>query len=146
MTNTPKPEVAIKRELVGNRDNLKMYFRYNDKLLTIIRTIGKFKWSPKMRCWYGPFSPENLKAVRVAFQEVATLIEDVSIYNAPIPNQYRDKPEVSDVQNERIQAYEKYLIGKRYSKSTVLTYTSFIADFLRYLGDKSIRDISNRDV
>ena len=40
----------------------------------------------------------------------------------------------------------KYLRGKRYSKSTIMTYFSFFADFIDFTQPKSIDKLNNRDV
>jgi integrase/recombinase XerD len=39
-----------------------------------------------------------------------------------------------------------FLKGKRYSKSTIQTYTFFVADFVNFYTKKSLEEITNRDV
>ena len=45
-----------------------------------------------------------------------------------------------------LSSFRKYLEGKRYSKSTIESYSVFIGDFLEYVKDKPLKSISNRDV
>ena len=45
-----------------------------------------------------------------------------------------------------LNTFYKHLLGKRYSISTVKTYSSLVADFIEYINDKSLESIDNRDV
>nr|WP_321235678.1 site-specific integrase [uncultured Psychroserpens sp.] len=45
-----------------------------------------------------------------------------------------------------LNAFFKYLKGKRYSKSTVNTYTYLVADFVEYNSQRSFADLNNRNV
>lgn len=49
-------------------------------------------------------------------------------------------------QREVLNNFFKYLRGKRYSKSTIETYTYLVADFVDYHSQKSFIDFDNRDV
>ncbi|MBN4057887.1 site-specific integrase [Olleya sp. AH-315-K02] len=42
--------------------------------------------------------------------------------------------------------FYKYLKGKRYSISTIKTYTFFVADFIEYHNSRNIESLTNRDV
>jgi len=146
MKDKTPPKITIKRHLVNKQDSIQLFFKYNDQLLTMIRTIGKFRWSKTLSCWHGPFSQENLKTIKKTFADISTIIEDESIYNTPIQKEYKKKRNLSNEQNEVLNTFIKYLKGKRYSKSTVNTYSSFIAEFLNYIKNKSVTDLTNRDV
>lgn len=49
-------------------------------------------------------------------------------------------------QKNLLNNFFKYLRGKRYSKSTIDTYTYLVADFVEYHSQKSFEDFTNRDV
>lgn len=42
--------------------------------------------------------------------------------------------------------FYKYLKGKRFSQSTVITYTYAVADFIEFYNDKTTSDLTHRDV
>jgi integrase/recombinase XerD len=140
------PTVTLKRDSVDQRDSLQMYFRYSDQLLSIARTLGNFRWSQSRRCWHGPFTPDNLKDVRRALQNVANIVEDESLYREPKIKELRKKTNLTNGHHATISTYQNYLIGKRYSPSTVATYVSFLADFINHFHDRAVNEIGNRDV
>jgi len=141
-----QPTVTFKRDSIDQRDSLQLYFKYNDQLLSIIRNNGNFSWSKTLRCWHGAFSPENLNAIRHALQGVATLVEDESLYREPKRKEYRERTNLTSRHHAEIATYQNYLVGKRYSPSTVSTYVSFLSDFVNHFHNKEIKDIGNRDV
>lgn len=146
MEKNSLPTITIQRRLKNNQDSLQLYFKYNEQLLSIVRINGNFRWSKTLRCWHGPFTLENLNALRHLFQNVATLIEDESIYREPKRKEYREKSNLTNRHHATIATYQNYLVGKRYSPSTVSTYVSFLADFINHFHDKDINEINNRTV
>lgn len=138
--------IIIKRAEVDNIDSLQLFFKYDDQILSIIRKARKFKWSKTKRCWHGIFSTYNLNLIRQTFKDIAILVEDETLYVTPVIKQYKKNRVLCDEHNKFLEAFIKYLEGKRYSMSTVSTYSSFIADFLEYIKDKPMSGLSNRDV
>jgi len=45
-----------------------------------------------------------------------------------------------------LTGFKTYLTGKRYSKSTIAIYTSFVKLFLKFLADKQLPEVNNCDV
>jgi len=140
------PKITMKRDAVKNIDSIQLYFKYNDELLTIIRGLNRFKWSSSGRCWHSTFSQSTLKLIRESFEGITTLIEDESLYNAPELKRIRVPRELSKENGKVLNSFTKYLEGRRYSQSTIGTYSIFIGDFLQYLKDKPLKEITNRDV
>lgn len=146
MNSTNLPNIHIKRDAYKGVDALLLYFKYNDDLLKTIRSTQQFRWSKTMRCWHTFFSKENLETVKQVFGPLTTLIEDESIYRAPKVKTVSKKQDLSPQNNQTISNFIKYLYGKCYSKSTVDTYSSFVADFLHYIKDKPTAEYTVRDV
>ncbi|GGK40362.1 MULTISPECIES: tyrosine-type recombinase/integrase [Flavobacteriaceae] len=146
MKNQLLPTIILKREAIHNIDSILLFFKYNNQLLSIIRTIGKFKWSKSRRCWHGKFNQENLKLVRNSFGNLTTIKEDASLYSVPKYNIIRSPRILSNDNKKILEAFIKYLDGRMYGKSTVETYSVFIADFLDYIKDKPLNTLTNRDV
>ena len=146
MKNTSLPIITIKRDAINNKDTLQLFFRYNDKLLSIIRTIKGFTWSKSQRCWHGPFSTTNLRKLKKAFGGLADIIEDDSIYTAPKLKRVKVNRQLSEQNLELSNEFRSYLKGMCYSQSTTNTYYLFVVDFLEYVNDKPIEGITNRDV
>src|SRR5690606_7131503 len=49
-------------------------------------------------------------------------------------------------QNKVLNDFSIYLRGKRYSESTIKTYTFFIAEFVLFHRNKTLRVLTNREV
>lgn len=146
MNTTNLPDIHVKRDAHKGVDSLLLYFKYNDELLKTIRHTQKFKWSKSMRCWHTFFSKENLQTIKHVFGPLTNLLEDESIYKAPVLKTTSKKRNLSATNNQTVSDFIKYLYGKRYSKSTVDTYSSFVTDFLDYIKDKPTAEYTLRDV
>lgn len=146
MKNDKLPAITLKRDSIKNIDSVQLYFKYNDQLLAIIRGLGKFKWSKSSKCWYGDFSPANLKLIKNTFKGITPIIETDSLYNSPKIKNIRIERNLTKENKDVLDSFIKYLEGKRYSKSTIESYSIFIGDFLEYLKAKPLKEITNRDV
>lgn len=146
MKNDNPPSITLKRDAIKNIDSVQLYFKYNDQLLSIIRGLGKFKWSKSSKCWYGDFSPANLKLIKNTFKGITPIIETDSLYNSPKIKNIRIERNLTKENKDVLDSFIKYLEGKRYSRSTTETYGIFIADFLEYLKNKPISKSTNRDI
>lgn len=140
------PTITLKRDAIKNIDSIQLHFKYNDKLLTIIRGLNKFKWSNSRKCWHATFTQSTLKLIRQSFEGITTLVEDESLYTAPKLKKIKVDRKLSKENRVVLDSFIKYLEGRRYSRSTIETYSVFIGDFLEYLKEKSITDTTNRDV
>lgn len=140
------PTITLKRDAKNNIDSIELYFKYNNELLNIIRGLKRFKWSNSRRCWHTTFTQSTLKLIRQSFEGISTLVEDKSLYNAPELKKIKVDRKLSKENREVLDSFIKYLEGRRYSQSTIETYCIFIGDFLEYLNEKSITNITNRDV
>jgi integrase/recombinase XerD len=140
------PAITIKRTYQKKQDSILVFFKYDQQFISTIKESGKFKWSVSMRYWYSDFSHENLQLIERSFKNIAAIIIDNSIYEIPQQPLYRKKRIISEKNKEIIRSFISYLKGKRYSDSTVQTYFTFIADFLDFVNDIALEDLTNRDV
>ena len=146
MKNSNLPEITLKRDSVNNVDSIQLYFKYSNHLLSIIRGLDKFKWNVPKKCWYGVFTQDNLNLIRKSFGSIAKLIDDESLYQTPKLKIQKTERTLTKENTITLSSFRKYLEGKRYSKSTVESYSVFIGDFLEYIKGKPLKSISNRDV
>jgi integrase/recombinase XerD len=140
------PIITIKRANHKNQDSIILFFKYNKDLISTIKKLGNFKWSVSMRYWHIPFSKENFELIEYSLKQIATINIDDSIHNIPQLPKHRNKRVISEIKKEVIRSFIVYLKGKRYSDSTVKTYFTFIADFLAFVNDIPLEDITQRDV
>ncbi len=140
------PTINIKRTYQKKQDSILVFFKNDQQLISTIKMAGKFKWSISMRYWYSDFSHENLKLIERSFKDIAIISIDNSIYEIPKQPLLRKKRIISEKKKETIRSFISYLKGKRYSESTVQTYFTFIADFLDFVNNIPLEDLTNRDV
>jgi len=88
-----------------------------------VKKLVDVKWSQTKRDWYVPDTPEYRSRFKLE-QEV----------------------KLTDEQLTKQIAYKNWLSSKRYSASTIKTYTEALSTFLKYYHHKPITEITNDDI
>ena len=102
-----------------------VYFEKNAELIARIKKLEGSKWSQTLKAWHLPDTEEN--RIRFKLPLAASLL----------PNE------------EGIAAmaqFKNYLRSKRYSDSTIITYTDALKSFLVFFNYKPIVLLTNEDV
>ncbi len=102
-----------------------VYFEKNAALIARIKEIDGARWSQSLMAWHLPDTEEN----RIRFK-IAPLS-----YCLP-----------SSEGVEQIEKFKQWMHSKRYSKSTITTYSEALKSFLVFYKNKPIADITNEDV
>lgn len=122
-----------------------MPFKYDEDLIAIIKKVPKSRWSATMQCWHMPNTGDSIAALEGAFKDKATI--DASKINlSSVVSKLKGVRQLSKEQRSILNRFVIYLRGKRYSKSTIRVYSSFMADFLEYQKAKPINSLTKRDV
>jgi integrase/recombinase XerD len=121
-------------------------FPYDNELGNVVRKIKHAKWSFTNKAWTVPYSIENLNEIKNAFEPIcktdATLLkEKVKQYIADPKNKELN----ADALN-KIEKFKDWMRSRRYSESTIGTYTDALRIFLKYYHHKNINEITNDDV
>jgi site-specific recombinase XerD len=139
------PVITLKKIVHKRQEQLFVLFKYYDPFITKLRALPHFKWSKTHRGWYTNFSSENIAFIKKTFPQ--TIIKlDASIYSATNLRLIKKEQNISEENKKIIALYTKYLKGKRYSESTIKTYGTFISDFINYIANKSLNELTNKDV
>lgn len=148
MSESMLPGVVLKNGMHRNAHQVLMHFKYNDGVIARVRTLPNVRWSKTMKCWYVPHTPETVHAIRTSLNGVALLdYTALAAYQQLLPIIAKKEARVlNDTQRGILNAYYTYLKGKRYSESTVKTYTYLVADFVEFHGLKPLDTLTNRDV
>lgn len=142
------PIITLKRVRHRNDNQICLEFDYNKDLLKIAKSSLNAKWSMTLKCWYIKNNPKNLKLIFSVFKRNA-FIDSSSLFTKlqkPVSPKRKRERKLSNNNKTLINNYFKYLKGKRYSKSTIDTYTYFIADLIEYYNDKDLKTIDNRAI
>ncbi len=142
---------------------VQVLFEKDNKILELLRSFKTLRWSKTMACWYLPYENELKHKLFNAVQGKAWL--DYTALNqtltlAPVeiktPN-YTAKPNTEKTGStnlpaltaegeQKLQQLKNWLNSKRYSQSTIGTYTDALKTFLRFYCHKSISEITNEDI
>lgn len=102
-----------------------VYFEKDAELIERIKAIEGSKWSMQMRAWHIPDTDEN----RIRFK-LTRIVDTV--------------PNAEGI--AQIERFKQWMRSKRYSESTISTYTEALKSFLVFYREKSIDDITNEDI
>ncbi|NRA93516.1 MAG: site-specific integrase [Psychroserpens sp.] len=114
-------------------------FKYDDALVKLVKRIPGRTWNPEEKLWSIPFSEDSLKALKSTFRN-HTLIR------ANPSNAHPFLLELSANSHDLVSKYVRYLLGKRYSESTINSYGFLVSDFIKFHEGKPIDQLSLKDV
>jgi len=104
-------------------NRIAVYFEKNAEWIARIKKLENVKWSATLKAWHLPDNDENRKRFKLD----------------PTLN-------LSEEQALKIAEFIRWLKSKRYSESTIKTYSEAIKTFLLYYLNKAISDITNNDL
>ncbi|WP_289043505.1 site-specific tyrosine recombinase/integron integrase [uncultured Olleya sp.] len=136
------PTVTLNNIYYKQAHQIKISFKYNTTLIQILNKIPNATWSRTLKSWYIKNTSQNLHLLHKVLENKAKIYDkNLSIQKYP-EKRIRN---LSDFNKNLLNNFYKYLKGKRYSKSTIDTYTLQIADFVEYYNTK-LNLVTNKDV
>lgn len=102
-----------------------VYFDKNAELIAQIKLIYGSRWSQTLRAWHIPDTEQN----RIEFNIIPLS------HTIPSPEGIA-----------QIEKFKQWLRSKRYSESTLVTYSEALKSFLVFYREKPIAEITNEDV
>jgi len=110
-------------------------FKYNSAFKEYVKSIEGIAYSRTNSCYYLPFTHENKEKIYRHLKKFDCDIDYSALQS------YSLNPKAQ----EDLKEYKSYLEGKRFSDSTIKTYSSFIFKLLRFQ-KKPISEYTNRDL
>ncbi len=147
MSNLPIVTLSKKRH--RNDNQILIGFKYDSALIEVVRLLPNATWSATLKSWYIKNNPENLKSIYAVFKTHAY------VDSSQLFDKAAEKAEFFPVKRERklsaenrtlLNGFYKYLKGKRYSESTIETYSFFIADFIEFHSTRAPESFTTKDV
>lgn len=131
------------------KEVLLLKFPYNFQLQTITRQLPDAAWSNTHKAWHTPFSVETLHEVKKLFTDKAII--DAGILKEKLAKEKTAPPDIkehlfTEEAKSKIEKYKSWMRSKRYSESTIGTYSDALKTFLKFYSDKNISEITNEDV
>jgi integrase/recombinase XerD len=134
------PTIFLEQKSHQKELRLLLKFDYNSELISVTKKLNGSKWSQTMQCWHILFSKENIALVTASFKGFTTIN-----FNK-LPKKKLFKRNLNLTEKTLLNNFYLFLKGKRYSKSTIQTYTFFIADFINFHTNKPLTELTNRDI
>lgn len=102
-----------------------VYFEKNTEWIVRIKQLEGARWSQSLGVWHLPDTEENRIRFRIA----------------PIANKLPSEEGIA-----QIEKFKQWMRSKRYSESTIATYSEALKSFLVFYREKAIAEITNEDV
>lgn len=127
-----KEKIILKTAIHKDQDIVCVHFDYNISIKNKIKSLDAF-WSQSLGCWY--FKKEDFllnsfykSLISIAFIDYKALKNTLPKLSVSTPVKEQLPKELESL----VHGFFVYLRGKRFSKSTVNTYTHAITEFLIY--------------
>lgn len=146
------PKVRLSKKTHRGDRRILLRFEYDKNLISTVKSIPGRAWSKSLNSWHVADTSEKLALVLKSLKGKA---EVTAVDLGQFQPKNRQEKTTKKIRSTKIifsekqgvlNAYTRYLEGKRYSESTVKTYSSFLGDFLSYLKDRPLKLVNNRDV
>lgn len=134
------PTIYLEQVVHRKKPQLLIKFTYNTKLINLVRSIKNTFWSRRLKSWYIEDSKENQLLITNTFKSITTVNVD------KISKKQLFKRNLTESEKQLLNKFFSYLKGKRYSESTIETYTFFIADFVNFHTKTPLDQLTNRNV
>ena len=134
--------------VINRRDErrIALKFDYDPELISLAKSIRKYSYSPSLQLWHYPCRKEILVAINSVFgARRDILLGKPEEFMADLPFDTLTF-KLQDHHNLAISEFNYWLRSRRYSESTVETYTGVLKTFLAFHSDKAIREIKEQDI
>jgi site-specific recombinase XerD len=140
MKSLQHPTIFLEEKIHRKNNQLLIKFEYDETLISLVRNVNGASWSKSLKAWYLISNAENLSIILKLFKNISKV--DVSKISKKTPF----KRDLTDEQKKLLNQFYLFLKGKRYSQSTIQTYTFFIADFINFHTKTPLAELTNRAV
>jgi len=138
---------------------VQIYFRFNVRILNVVKTIPGIRWDVEEQCWRLPRSKFDLNGFLSLVRKEATVDHSAlrqppnKVYRKDIKHDKHDKNDKHEYQKNQEEpvtivptGYLEKLERRRYSQNTVKTYLSYIKDFVVEMKGKDLKDITPDEI
>lgn len=134
------PKIFLEQKTHRKENQLLIQFSYHKKLIALVMSIKGSYWSKSLNTWYIKYSQENLQTILTVFKDI-TIVVTSKLHKKELFTRNLTKEQKNLLNN-----FYLFLKGKRYSQSTIKTYTFFIADFVNFYRKIPLNNLTNRAV
>lgn len=158
-----RPKIILENTVHKNANVVKIVFEKNEEILKKLKKVPHLRWSQTMKSWHVPLSAtltqelfallnpiayldysdlKKGKPKNFSLRPVGITISKTSVADSPV----KELNALSEDLEVRVKAFASWMRSRRYSESTVGTYSEALRIFLRYHYNKIPEQISNEDL
>ncbi len=146
---TIKPQILLSIEHHNGHAVIAVRFKYDQQIIDRLKEVTTAVWSASRRCWYIGQDSFNLKLFFEQFRDLAYI--DYSALKKTGDSQQAPAPKHSPHYDHRQQIkvpdeYVERLEQKRYSKSTIKSYTAYFKDFMHHFSDRDLDCVEKDEI
>lgn len=142
-----KPQIEIFPIDYQGTEMIAYRFAYHLEIIQAMRKLEGAFWSRQERCWIQPNNNFNLQATFTLLHPLAYLDYSAIIHQhrrGSSTNKVKQYPHRRTIQLPKI--YLEKLEQRRYSKSTIRTYTAYFKDFIYFFSGHTLDTISSDEI
>jgi len=122
----------------------------NYNLKEIVKSIDNVQWSASKKTFYVAKEKLSLHRLYTVLNEKGVYVDYSGIKKGKSTSSEiktkRVPRKINDENKEVIRAFVRYLRGLRLSENTVKVYFTFVADFVEFIGEKPLDELTNTEV
>lgn len=137
--------ITITTLRTGGQPRIGLKFPYNPQLIAAAKKLPGYRYSHSTKQFHYPNTPGMLDELTKLFKPLAIIKVEADPEAARLKLEW-EQTELSAEAQQKIHRFKYWMRSRRYSESTVGTYTDALKVFLKFYRDKPIAEISNDDL
>jgi len=137
-------DIKLIPETIKKEPVISVRFKYDERIIHILKSIPGRRWSPEAGFWYIPKHQFNLDRFTKSFGP------DAVINFSALENSRDQTSQASTSANENHKdippEYLDVLVRKRYSQNTIKTYVSYMGDFVKEFKGRKLDSIRTWEI
>ncbi len=141
------PNITLRKGVHRKQNVVRVEFQYNERFIEILRENITVRWSKTMSCWYLNESNFNLHIFFVIFKDLAYIdYSELKVKTQPVVNGQIKRDYTYRKNIELPKGYLELLKQKRYSESTIKTYSTYFKDFIHYFSHRVLTEVTGEEI
>jgi len=136
-------QIIVSDCLHREQARFKLEFDYDSNLIKLLKNTADASWSYTLNAWY---INNNLNLLQKLRKELAPLNVGLALTKETQLLLDEKFKSLSEEAEQKINYFIEWMRSKRYSESTIGTYTDALKTFMKFFGDKKIQELNNRDI
>lgn len=125
-------------------------FKFNNAIKEKVQGIGGVRWSASKQIFYISTNAITLNVLCTQLKKKGIYVDYSQLKNPTRKISKRKSRriprKISEANKEIVRAFVSYLRGLRLSENTVKVYFTFVADFVEFIKEKPLDELTNIDV